>query len=267
MVVLERKVGWLLRYRKVFFPTSEAVLHIASSMGPSDVVRVFAGPAIGDMPNLIRSRSGLTTCVDLSVGPARIFEGMNRKSCRYEIHRAEALLGEVDIELNSPRAFGDFLTVYNSFARTKGPVPTLSKQQFHEYATHGDTFVLYYRKRALCCHLILRDPTTNVVRLLYAGSRRLDTTEDAALCGPLNRYLHWHEMKLYCEQGMRVYDFGGIRYARHPTAQFKLSFGGTIVTEHNHLFGGTPWAARLGGFLYERLFKAAAPAMDSQSNP
>lgn len=267
MVTLERRIG-LLRYRKVYFPNRDAVLQIGRSMRATDVVRVFAAPfSLEGLPNLVKSQRSLTTHIDLSVGPERILGAMKRKSCRYEIRRAETMLSAVEIETNSPRALRDFLPLYNSFAKAKGPVPTLSKDQFHEYAIYSDVFVLYHKQRPLCCHLFLRDLEVNAVRLLYSGSRRFDNVEDAARCGPLNRYLHWYEMQRYCAEGILIYDFGGMRSLTHSTAQFKLSFGGAVVSEYYSLLGGTPWLTKLGGRVYERFFKSAAPALSGRTEP
>lgn len=268
MVTIERRIGGLLRYRKVYFPDRDAMLQIDRSMTSTDIVRVFAAPfSLEGLPNLVKNQRSLTTHIDLSIGPERILAAMKRKSCRHEIRRAETMLSAVEIERNSPRALRDFLPLYNSFARAKGPVPTLSKSQFDEYAIYGDVFVLYQQKQPLCCHLFLRDSEVNAVRLLYSGSRRFDNVEDAPRCGPLNRYLHWYEMQRYCAEGILTYDFGGMRSLTHSTALFKLSFGGAVVSEYFSLLGGTPWLTKLGGRIYERFFKSAAPALSGRTEP
>jgi len=264
MVTFERRLGGLIRYRKVFFPSHRAALEISRSMMVSDIVRFFAVSCeLSGVANMVSHQSMLTTHVDLSVGLERILSAMKKKSCRYEIQRAQKL-SAVEVEHNSSRALRDFLPLYNSFAKAKGPVPTLSTGQFRELLAHGDAFVVYHHRRPMCCHLFLRDTEARAVRLLYSGSARFDSVEHASNCGALNRYLHWHAMQHYHAQGILIFDFGGIRHLTHPTARFKLSFGGAVVTEHYYLCGRTAWLAKVGGALYGKFFKSAAPSLSAQ---
>jgi Acetyltransferase (GNAT) domain len=264
MLTFERRLAGLLRYRKIFFSPREAALEIGRSMAMNEVVRFFAADCeLAGLANVVRHHAMLTTHLDLSVGPQQLLRAMKKKSCRYEIQRAQKL-GAVEIERNSPRALRDFLPLYNAFAKAKGPVPVLSLRQFQEFLAHGDAFVLYYQQQPACCHLFLRDMQARTVRLLYSGSSRFKSSRDASACGALNRFLHWHAMQQYHAEGIRTYDFGGIRNLAHPTARFKLSFGGSVETEHYYLCGGTAWLAKLGGALYERWFKSAAPSLSAQ---
>jgi hypothetical protein len=264
MVTFERRLGGLIRYRKIFFSSRETALEISRSMTANEVVRFFAAAwELDGLSNVVRHHAMLTTQIDLSAGSEQILRAMKKRSCRYEIQRAQKL-GDVEVERNSPRVLRDFLPLYNAFAKAKGPVPTLSPRQFHEVLAHGDAFVMYYQQRPTCCHLFLRDVEARTVRLLYSGSSRFKSPKDASACGSLNRFLHWHAMQQYRAEGIGTYDFGGIRNLAHPTARFKLSFGGPVVTEHYYLCGGTAWLAKLGGTLYERLFKSAAPSLSAQ---
>ena len=125
MITIVRRVGGLLRYRKVWFPSHEDVFKISRSLQPNEVVRIFgASSELRKLPHLVRHRQLRTAWVDLSAGPERVLQGMRRKSCRYEIRRAEKMLDRVRIEIGSERANRDFLAVYNDFAETKG-VPKL----------------------------------------------------------------------------------------------------------------------------------------------
>jgi len=255
MVTFERRVGGVLRYLKVWFPSREEALEISESLQPNTVVRVFgASSDLTELPHLIEHRKLLTAWLDLSPGPEEILKGMRRKSCRYEIRRAEKMLDGVEIEINSSRAHRDFLAVFSDFAGIKN-LPKLPAQRLREYGDQGDTFVLYLKGEPLCGHLLLRDTASGIVRLLNSGSRRLQTPEDAAACGALNRYLHWHEIQRYHDQGFRIFDFGGIRDDEDSVTRFKLSFGGSPVTEHYYLFGGSRWIAKLGNLVHEKLFR------------
>lgn len=259
MLAFECEIAGLFRYRKIYFASRESALEISRSVRPNEVVRLFGVFSdLGRPRHLIAHQQMLTTWVDLSAGPEQVLNGMKKKSCRYEIRRAEKMLDRVKIEINSPRALRDFLPLYNTFAVTKGPVPKLSPERFEEYVANGEALVLYLDEQPLCCHLLLCDREAGIARLFYSGGRRLESQEDANACGALNRYLHWHEMRRYHAQGFHTYDFGGIRNLTHPTARFKLSFGGVAVTEHYYLFGGMPWLTTLGNLVYGRFFKYTA---------
>lgn len=255
MLITERLVFGLLHNRKVYFPNLEEALNICGSLGHNEILRLFGVTSdLGAPRFLVRHDKLLTIWVDLCVGPEGILRGMKRKSCRYEIRRAEKMLGRVAIELNTQRAMEDFLPVYNHFAESKGPVPKLSMQKFHDHLKHGEVFVLYLDGRAVCGHLLLCDAQAGIAKLLYSGSRRLESAEDAVACGALNRYLHWHEMQHYHAKGFAIYDLGGIRFPEHPTARFKLSFGGRVVSEHYYLFSRWRRITIVGNLVFEKLF-------------
>lgn len=259
MLTIERRIGGLLRYRKIWFAGHDAIVDASRSLRPNEVVRFFAVPHdLRALPLLINHKRLQTAWIDLSAGPDEILNGMKKKSCRYEIRRAEKMLDRVEIEINSLRAQSDFLLLYNHFAKSR-KLPRFPEAWLKEYSTHGDVFVLYLEGRALCCHLLLRDLESRIVRLLHSGSRRLQTTQDAAACGALNRYLHWHEMQRYHSQGFVTFDFGGIRHPDESISRFKLSFGGSIMTEHYYLFGGSRLIANLGNFVYERVLRRHRP--------
>jgi len=258
MLTFHRNVAGLLHYRKVWFAGRAAALEIAHSLQANDVVRCFgASEDLAGLPHAVMHRQLRTSWVDLAAGPENILAGMKRKSCRYEIRRAEKMLDQVAIETGSAQAQRDFLAVYNDFAPRKR-LPKFRAAWFQEYSVHAEPVVLYFQGQPLCCHLLLRDAQRGIVRLLHSGSRRLLTPEDAAACGALNRYLHWHEMQRYHREGFAVFDFGGIRGQDDLISRFKLSFGGAIVSEHYALLSGTAWLARLGNFIYERLRSRAS---------
>ncbi len=262
MLTFQRNIGGLLNYRKVFFPTPDQAFAITKALMRNDVVRIFGLYSELDIKHLVTHKKSLTACIDLTMGPEAIWSGMKKKSCRYEIHRAEKMLTEVQIEVNSARARRDFLVVYNTFAEAKGPVPRLSAQQFLEYREVADAYVLYHGDQPVCCHLLLRDREAGIVKLLYSGSRRLESTEYQSICGALNRYLHWFEIQKYSGDKFNIYDFGGIRYENHPTARFKLSFGASITSEHYYLLAGSHLLGALGNFVYQKCFRSAILAND-----
>jgi hypothetical protein len=254
MVTIERRVHRLLRYRKFWFPSRVQAMEISESLRPDDVVRFFAvSPALGALPHLVEKHRMRTLWINLSAGPDAVLNGMKRKSCRYEIRRAEKMLGRVAIEIGSEKSNHDFLAVYNDFTHAKG-LPGLPARWIQDNSAHCETLVLYLDGIPLCSHLMLLDPETSIVRLLYSGSRRLESPEHAAECGALNRYLHWQEMQRYYAQGFMTFDFGGLGQP-DGIPRFKLSFGGTVLTQHYYLLSGMKWVARLGKIVYEQILR------------
>lgn len=257
MLIFHRNIAGVLNYRKVFFPRRDQVLAITQTIRRNDVIRIFGLYSELELDHLVTGKKALTATIDLTQGSDVIWSGMKKKSCRYEISRAEKMKADITIEISSERACRDFLGVYNTFAQTKGPVPTVETSHFNEYGDSKEVLVLYYLNEPLCCHLLLRDREAGIVKLLYSGSRRLESTAYHSTCGALNRYLHWFEMQKYYAEGFNTYDFGGIRYAEHPTARFKLSFGAVIRPEYYYLLAGSRLLGSVGNFIYRRCFKSA----------
>jgi Acetyltransferase (GNAT) domain len=255
MVTIERQVHGVLRYRKFWFPSRAEALEISNSLRANDLVRLFGvTPALDVVPHLVEQYKMPTLWINLAAGPRVILDGMSKKSCRYEIRRAEKMLSRVSIEIGSEKANRDFLPLYNEFNRAKG-LPQLTAHWMQENSAHCETFVLYRDGEALCVHLLLRDPETSIVRLLYSGSKRLESPEQALACGALNRYLHWQEMQRYHALGFRTFDFGGIGRPNESIARFKLSFGGSVVAQHFYLLSGMHWVAKLGQWVYGRILR------------
>lgn len=72
--------------------------------------------------------------------------------------------------------------------------------------------------------------------MLYSGSVLAESGDSATrnLVGRANRYLHWHDIRLFKERGFDLYDFGGLDVdERTPKtagiARFKRGFGGRVV--------------------------------------
>jgi hypothetical protein len=71
--------------------------------------------------------------------------------------------------------------------------------------------------------------------MLYSGSV-LDQSGDSGarnLIGRANRYLHWHDIRLFKERGFDLYDFGGLDVTGRSEktagiARFKQGFGGEV---------------------------------------
>ena len=260
MIVLRARQFLLWSEKTIYFPSAEIVPELVTEPGFAEIVRVSQAPVPAPAsPFILRGHPVKTTCLDLTLGADTLYRGMDAKSCRYRIRRAERIKDQIEIRRNGRDVNSDFLELHNRFVVQKGYAKPLPDWQIEIWAQASDIFVIYQDGRPVCAHLMLCDRDAGRTRLMFSVSRRLDNSEDAALSGILNRYLHWYEIQRYCEEGMRVYDFGGIEDGSTPIAKFKLSFGGPERIEYSFVVGGRltraahavyrvamPWYSRSG---------------------
>ena len=252
MVVFERRLGGVVRYRKVFLARADQLAELVRDLGPFDILRAFwqLDAPHGVYP-IFRTQTE-STYVDLSKGEQAIYAGMHT-NCRYKVRRAEKMRDRIEIVMNTEAARIDFLNFYNAFVRNKGKMQLLKAHRFEEYLPHSDVFMLYFDGRPTCGRLVLRDEESRTALMLYSGTRRFEEGADTITVGLLNRYLHWQEMKIYQAAGMEKYDFGGIGGIYRSITNFKLSFGGRYVAS-NYLLcaGAAPGVWKLAHGLYAR---------------
>jgi hypothetical protein len=193
-------------------------------------------------------------CIDLTQDVDTILKGMDRRTARY-LRAAERLPGHIEVRTNTESVIDHYLQVYNDFAQAKGRVPKLSRRLLDLYRPVSDIFVLYFEGRPMCAHLTVRDDGTKRLYSMFGGNRRLQSKADADLCGKLERYLFWHEIRSYQAHGMELYSLGGIAHEdlSAPFNQFKLRFGGIVLTEESYTFAGSPGLARFGFAAYKKL--------------
>jgi hypothetical protein len=246
VVVIERRFARLLSYKMAFFADEASLYRVAENLRPTELVRFFY-----TRDKLDRSRfvvacdRSLTARNDLRQPMEKLWKGLEHCS-RTDIRRAESLGSRVRITCNEEESRGDFLTVFNNFARRKDGVRQISSRILQRYERFTDRLVLYLDDEPMVVNLVLRDHGSGRVRGLYSGSRRLDTEDpkQARAVGNLNRLLHWRNMLSYKQQGFDTYDWGGISEDRSDgKVRFKLSFGGAIAEECTYLCAGSP---RLG---------------------
>jgi lipid II:glycine glycyltransferase (peptidoglycan interpeptide bridge formation enzyme) len=233
----------LLPYKAVFFAPEGSLHRVAENLRPTQMARLFYTKGnLGGSPFVIRRERSFTVCNDLRLPLEELWKRFAPYN-RVEIRKAERLKGRVRITRNEQAALEDFLTVYNGFARRKDGVWPISGSLLKRYERFADRLVLYLDEQPAVVNLVLRDPDGGRVRGMYNASRRLnaDQPKEARLLGHLNRLLHWHNMRLYKEQGFVLYDWGGITANRTDGRdKFKTSFGGDIIEEHTYLCAGWP---------------------------
>jgi hypothetical protein len=253
MVVFERPIGEVARYLKVFLPREDQLAELAYNLRAFDLLRVFSGPAVSSnrVPPIAKGWAQ-TTFVDLSKGQEAIYAGMHT-NCRYKVRRAEKMRDRFQIVMNTEATCKDFLSLYNTFASSKGKMPQLKPQRFKEYLPHADVFMLYFEGRPTCGRLVLRDEESRTAVMLYSGTRRYEEGSDTITVGLLNRYLHWHEMKTYQVAGIEKYDFGGVGPRNTSVSNFKMSFGGQLSTVGLFAYAGSARAFwKIAYSLYNR---------------
>ncbi len=254
MVVIERKLGRLLSYKLIFFAAADSLDRISKSLKPTEMARLLhTKDALDGSRFVVKRERTFTVCNDLRQPLESLWKGFAPYN-RAEIRKAERSAERVRIARNEPASLNDFLAVYNDFARLKDGVWPISARVLNRYDGFADRHVLYLDEQPMVVNLVLRDAESGRVRGLYNASRRLEVEEPkkARLLGNLNRLLHWHNMRLYKEEGFKTYDWGGISDDRSDgRAKFKISFGGNIEEEYTYLCAGWP---RLG-LLAQRLFE------------
>jgi lipid II:glycine glycyltransferase (peptidoglycan interpeptide bridge formation enzyme) len=244
MVTIDRKLGGLVPYRTVFFPTRAA---LADSLAAAQVARYFWTEVdLDHNPLLVRHERTATICIDLQHPLDKILAAMSQTT-RRKLRAAEKIGDRFAIVRNGPDGPRDLLALYNQLALSKRyGVQPIDLSVVERYAAHSDILLAYLDDAPLCAHLNLRDAEIGRTRLVFSASRRFDDPETARLCGIINCELHWHEILTYREEGFATYDFGGISDGENAGIdQFKHGFGGAVVSEHTYLCAGTPALARL----------------------
>lgn len=256
MIVFERKVFGFFRYRKVVFPTLDGVSNLLARIAPNDIVRFNYEGCLPPRRHLIDSFPVSTIIIDLRQSLDQLWAGMRRTSCRQPLRRVEKMLGRVRIAERTSAAADDFLALYNGLARAKNGLTRMSRRALRRYLAAADVRVIYADGRALCGHVNVGDPHSGRAGGLFAANRRLENSASPLMCADLNRYLYWHEIQAYRAQGMESFDFGGLGHESPQTSrfnQFKLSFGGPIVTGYCYTFAGAGRLARMCVRAYEEL--------------
>ncbi|HDR6269333.1 hypothetical protein PDJ95_01775 [Bacillus cereus] len=158
------------------------------------------------------------------------------KNGRNEINKS--IREEIQFEVLDNNQLDEFIQFYNEFALTKGLAPC-NEITLHAYA-QKDALVITKAKfqgNDLVYHAYLMDESRT--RLLYSASafRNTEDKKERAMIGRANRFLHWKDILMFKEKGMKIYDWGGYSEAEEvrAIAKFKAGFGGEIEYSYNSL--------------------------------
>jgi hypothetical protein len=219
-----------------------------SSMAVSFGERWFDEPVTRPIPDIVilrhssvRPTTGLVSqkkslVNDLTASDGEIFAKIG-KTCRYKIKRAETKdLATCSYDPDPSVAEVDmFLDFYALFARQKG-LPPINRRQFLAVAKAGR---LRLSRSELQGAVVVRHAyivSNAIARLLYSASLfRSSDQEVRSAIGRANRLLHWRDLLAFKQEGLRVFDWGGI-FADETSADrkginnFKREFGGDPAT-------------------------------------
>jgi hypothetical protein len=227
-VVAFRRRG--LTIREAYFDVPHAE---AGTPGRVDLLRIISAFR---PPSERGSRKRHTLVIDLVDDDDHIFEQMS-KDTRSKIRRAMHK-DPLQVAAATAPSSGDvdeFADFYDSFAGAQS-VSRAFRPRLHALARHGNlvlTSVTGEDQDVLVRHAYVAARGRGY--MLYSGSVLAEVGDSGArnLIGRANRYLHWHDIRLFRERGFRVYDFGGLDVdERSPKtagiARFKRGFGGEV---------------------------------------
>ncbi|HEX7300481.1 MAG TPA: GNAT family N-acetyltransferase [Solirubrobacteraceae bacterium] len=205
----------------------------APSLGRVDLLRIVGAFA---PPSERGSRQLHTLVIDLGADEDTLLEQMS-KDTRYKIRRAmqkdpvrAGVAGESSGE--AVDAFADF---YDRFAAAQSVAPAF-RPRLHALAGHGNLVITAATGEdgaALVQHAYVAAHRRSY--MLYSASVLAESADGDMrnLVGRANRYLHWHDIRMFKERGFALYDFGGLDVTGRSEkttniARFKRGFGGQV---------------------------------------
>ncbi len=178
-----------------------------------------------------------TLVIDLQQTPDAIL-GSFRATTRNEVRRAQ----REGVVCRVATSFDRFLALYEAMCRQK-PLPPTPAGYLQSLGEHLCITEALFDGTAVCSHLYVADAATGRVRLIRSASLfRESEHAQRQKIGRANRLLHFHDMLVFREKGLRSYDLGGYHPHGVPLDpelarinEFKASFGGKLRHEANYL--------------------------------
>lgn len=157
---------------------------------------------------------------------------------RNEVSRA-ARVGNTFSEI----ALADFIHMAERARAQGAPGVSLDASHLERYSPHMQCFTVEVGAVCVAAIATLVDADASRMRLMYSLRVPLEASLPPADLSAASRFLHWQALLTAKQQGLRVFDWGGVAYGDDAKLQsitrFKASFGGARVTEFNYL--PRPW--------------------------
>lgn len=159
------------------------------------------------------------------------------KTTQYEIRRAER--DGVECLTNLP--IEQFVEFFNIFSRSKNRAE-IKKSEIQSFGKNLLITGAFHDKTALVMHCYIIDSEGKRARLLHSASefRNLTSSDQRNLVARANRLLHFYDICVSKNLGLKIYDLGGysivdIDEEKRKINDFKKSFGGMIVDEPDYI--------------------------------
>jgi hypothetical protein len=222
----------ILRSVQVWWPDGETDL-----LDLLDQVHVVVARSCNEqLTNAVRKcsfrvRPSPTLLLDLTLSQDDLWKNLDPKSCRAPIKKSQSIEHKIYVNEMTDEA----LTLINKAYERGKHGRNISVATWRDILADADVFSVHSAGEAVAAHVLLVDHPHRV-RLLLSATVDRALEEKKHLVGPLNRALHWFEVHYYRQQGIRLYDFGGLvlnrKSALYSISQFKRSFGGQIAQEN-----------------------------------
>lgn len=194
------------------------------------------GPRLGFVRKVVH-----TIVIDLSKAETEILSEFGG-STRNEISRAT----REGTTMRVATGYDTFLKLYGGASKHKS-LPTISPRYLQSLGESVVVTEAVFEGEVLVSHIYFVDTLSSRTRLQYSASlfRDFDPHSDKGMrrrVGRANRFLHYQDMLYFRSQGLRWFDLGGIILPDSnasaellQVAEFKQSFGKTILSEANYL--------------------------------
>jgi CelD/BcsL family acetyltransferase involved in cellulose biosynthesis len=167
--------------------------------------------------------------LELSQGPEALWKNFNYKSVRYEINKAQ----KHKLVIKVASSENDFFNFYKLYSVTRKRLG-LPSQPYLFFKSLWDTFAPAGNVKILLAEL---EKSIIAAHFLFQFNGRVSAEAvgwdiSYSKASP-NHFLFWEGIKLACEKGFRVYDFGRTSPNNQPLMDFKKRWGAQIADLHS----------------------------------
>jgi CelD/BcsL family acetyltransferase involved in cellulose biosynthesis len=222
-----------------------AALKQASSEAGARLVEI-RGPLAGSAAGATALRHVLA----LSGDPAEVYAGFHRSQVQRNIRRAEREGLTVRLATRPEDLVDTFYRLHLRTRRRQG-VPVQPRRFFRQL---WDTVISTGLGSVLIVEASDR-PIAAAVFLAWNGTvvYKFGASDAASWSLRPNHVLFWHAIRVACEQGYRLFDFGRTDVGQAGLRDFKLSWGATEEPLVYRMLGGKPGPVPIGDGMATRV--------------